>query len=164
MVIPDVADLVIEHRRYGDPDVVRLVDEVQQEYVRRYGGPDAAVVDAAEFAPPAGGFLVGTLGAQPVVMGGWRRLDDTAGTAEVKRMYVVAAARRRGIGRRILAALESDAAEAGVRALVLNTGDEQPEAIALYESSGYRPVPGFGPYANAPGARFYGKRLDERAR
>ena len=43
--------------------------------------------------------------------------------------------------------------------MVLSTGSEQPEAIALYESGGYRPVPGFGLYADTAGALFYGKRL-----
>jgi GNAT superfamily N-acetyltransferase len=72
-------------------------------------------------------------------------------------MYVVDAARRRGLARRLLAALEASAAEAGAHRIVLNTGLAQPEAIALYESSGYEPIPGFGHYACAPGARFYGK-------
>ena len=44
--------------------------------------------------------------------------------------------------------------------MVLNTGDQQPEAIALYESSGYLPSEGFGHYADTPGAIFYGKDLD----
>ena len=43
----------IQVREYGDPEVVRLVEEVQQEYVRRYGGPDAAAVEPGEFVPPS---------------------------------------------------------------------------------------------------------------
>ena len=41
-------DFRIEARAYDDPDVVRLVAAVQAEYVIRYGGPDAAVVNPAE--------------------------------------------------------------------------------------------------------------------
>jgi hypothetical protein len=35
----------------------------------------------------------------------------------------------------------------------------QPEAIALYESSGYTPIPGFGHYKDGPLSRCYARRL-----
>jgi len=149
--------LTVEPRRYDSAEVQALVESVQQEYVERYGGPDAAQVDPAQFEPPDGLFLVGLLDGQPVATGGWRRLPG--GDAELKRMFVVTAARRRGIARALLAELERSAANAGISRLVLNTGLEQPEAIRLYESSGYTPVPGFGHYADAPRALFYGKEL-----
>jgi GNAT superfamily N-acetyltransferase len=151
--------ITIEPRHYAEPDVQQLVAEVQQEYVERYGGPDAAVVDPVEFDPPNGLFLVALLDGSPVASGGWRRLDDQR--AEIKRMFVVRRARRRGIARLLLAELERTAAEARVRSLVLNTGSEQPEAVALYEAAGYRTVPGFGYYADAPRALFYGKDVSD---
>jgi GNAT superfamily N-acetyltransferase len=151
------AELRFERRDYTDPDVQRLVAAVQLEYVQRYGGPDEAVVDPLEFAPPRGLFLVGLLDGEPVATGGWRIVDP--GTAEIKRMFVVAAARRRGLSRLMLAELERLAHLDGITELVLNTGTEQPEAVALYESSGYRPVPGYGHYAGMPQALFYGRRL-----
>lgn len=149
--------LTIEARGYDDPDVVRLVAEVQAEYVSRYGGPDAAAVDPAEFSPPDGMFLVGLLDGVPVAMGGWRRLD--ARTAEIKRMYVALAARRRGLARQMLGELERTIAEAGIQRIVLNTGPSQPEAIALYERSGYLPTTPFGHYACHPHALFFGKMV-----
>jgi GNAT superfamily N-acetyltransferase len=145
----------IEPRSYGDPDVQRLVAEVQAEYVRRYGGPDAAAVQAREFDPPDGLFLVGVLDGTAVATGGWRRLNHDTG--EIKRMYVAAPARRRGLGRAILAELERTAGAAGMRRLVLNTGPEQPEAVALYAAAGYEPEPAFGHYACHERALFYGK-------
>jgi GNAT superfamily N-acetyltransferase len=147
----------IEIRAYDDPDVARMVDEVQTEYVARYGGPDQAAVDPAEFAPPDGLFLVGLLDGTPVAMGGWRRRGGSQ--AELKRMYVSAAARRRGIARLLLAELERTAAAAGITRLLLNTGPAQPEAVALYRQAGYTPVPGFGHYACHPDALFFGKSL-----
>jgi hypothetical protein len=60
----------------------------------------------------------------------------------------------------VLAELERTAAEAGVTRLILNTGPEQPEAVALYEDAGYLPVAGFGHYACHPHALFFGKDLD----
>ena len=43
---------------YDDPLAQYLIEAVQQEYVQRYGGRDAAPVDPAEFLPPRGVFLV----------------------------------------------------------------------------------------------------------
>jgi GNAT superfamily N-acetyltransferase len=147
----------IQPRSFDDPDVVRMIDEVQAEYVQRYGGPDAAATDAAEFAPPAGLFLVGLLDGVPVATGGWRRLPD--GRAEIKRMYVSAGVRRRGLSKRMLGELERTASAAGIREVILNTGPAQPEAVALYRLSGYEPIPGFGHYACHPNALFFGKTL-----
>lgn len=143
---------------YDDPVAQRLVAAVQQEYVARYGGPDGAVVDPAEFAAPDGLFLVVEVDGVAAGCGAWRRHD--AGTVEIKRVYVAPAFRRRGLARLLVAALERSAAAAGHRAVVLNTGARQPEALALYAAAGYRPVPGYGLYADAPGAVFLGKALD----
>ena len=121
-------------------------------------------MDAGEFTPPAGEFYVGYLDGSAVASGAWRHvglaaLGSTA-TAEVKRMYVVEEAQRRGFARQMLGHLEDAARGAGHDVIVLNTGDRQPEAITLYESSGYeRLTVGWGPYACHPGALFFGKRL-----
>ena len=142
---------------YDDPLAQYLIEQVQQEYVRRYGGRDAAVVDPAEFLPPRGLFLVAEVDGVPAGCGAWRALPS--GSAEIKRVYVEPAFRRRGIAQLVVAALEEGAAAAGHAEVVLNTGHEQPEALALYVDLGYRPVPGYGIYACAPGAVFLGKDL-----
>jgi GNAT superfamily N-acetyltransferase len=142
---------------YADPVAQHLVERVQQEYVVRYGGRDAAVVDPAEFSPPLGLFLVAEVDGRPAGCGGWRSCGD--GVAEVKRMYVEPAFRRRGIAALVLTELERTAAAAGHRQLVLNSGARQPEALALYDRVGYTPVPGYGVYADAPDAVFLGKAL-----
>jgi GNAT superfamily N-acetyltransferase len=67
---------------------------------------------------------------------------------EIKRMFVREPARGRGLARLLLAHLESTAFEAGIRRFVLETGLEQPDAVALYRSSGYVDVPPFGHYAD----------------
>jgi GNAT superfamily N-acetyltransferase len=142
---------------YDDPVAQYLVAQVQQEYVARYGGPDEAVVDPAEFLPPAGIFLVAEVDGVPAGCGAWRALPT--GEAEIKRVYVEPAFRRRGLAALIVAALEEGAAAAGHPSVILNTGNEQPEALALYARLGYTPVPGYGIYACAPGAVFLGKEL-----
>ncbi|MCG8919647.1 GNAT family N-acetyltransferase [Actinokineospora sp. PR83] len=147
----------IEVLAYDHPDSTTLIAEVQQEYVVRYGDVDLTPVDPAEFAPPHGLFLVGYLDGVAVATGGWRRHGEH--DAEIKRMYVNASARGRGLARRVLAELEDTARAAGLRRLVLETGDEQPEAIALYRSAGYTPVPPFGYYADEEGSVHLGKVL-----
>jgi GNAT superfamily N-acetyltransferase len=142
---------------YDDPVARLLVGRVQQEYVTRYGGPDGAVVDPAEFVPPAGLFLVAEVDGVPAGCGAWRAHAD--GVVEVKRVYVEPGFRRRGLAQVVMAELERSAAAAGHGAVVLNSGDRQPEALALYAALGYTRVAGYGIYADAPGAVFLGKEL-----
>jgi GNAT superfamily N-acetyltransferase len=80
-------------------------------------------------------------------------------SAEIKRMYVSASARGLGLARAMLAHLEQSARAAGAEVMVLETGLAQPEAIALYESSGYRPIPGFGFYKDAAMSRCFARLL-----
>ncbi len=163
-----MADLEIVRVDYGHPDAMLLIEEVQAEYVVRYGGPDVTPLDPLMFLPPAGSFYVGYLeldgGPRPVATGAWRSHDDvevfgTRRTAEIKRMYVGPAVRGQGLARVMLAHLERTAAEAGAEAMILETGTAQPEAMALYESSGYTRIPSFGYYKDEPLNRCYGKAL-----
>ena len=149
--------LELREEAYDSPVAQQLIAAVQAEYVVRYGGPDEAPVDPAEFSPPQGLFLVGYLGATPVATGGLRHHGH--GQLEVKRMYVVPEARGKGLSRQMLAALEDRARTLGATRIVLETGMRQPEAISLYESSGYERIPGFGHYADAPLSISFEKNL-----
>jgi GNAT superfamily N-acetyltransferase len=143
--------------RLDEPDALKLIELVQGEYVVRYGGRDEAPIDVAEFLPPEGLFLLARLDGAAAGCGGWRNLGD--GRAEIKRMFTAAEHRNRGVARAVLAELERTAAAARIEELVLETGTVQPEAIALYESTGYHPVDGFGYYAGRPLSRSFGKRV-----
>jgi GNAT superfamily N-acetyltransferase len=156
-----VTDLDIRDAPYDGPDAQQLINAVQAEYVVRYGGPDETVVDPAEFAPPDGVFMVGYLDGVAVATGGLRRHVDVtdAVEVEVKRMYVVPEARGRGLSRAMLAALEQRAKDLGATRVVLETGRRQPEAIRLYETSGYEPIDGFGHYRCAPLSLSFAKTL-----
>lgn len=142
---------------YDEPDLQVLVEEVQKEYVRRYGGRDRTPVDPTQFAPPEGAFLLGRHDDRPVACGAFRRHDD--GVAELKRMYVREDSRRQGIARELLAELETRAREAMYVRAVLETGLAQPEALALYNSAGWTPIPGYGYYRDSPNNRCFGKDL-----
>ena len=149
----------IEEVGYGHPDAAQLIAEVQQEYAARYGSQDASPADPAEFAAPHGRFVVGYLDGTPVACGGWHALGADA---EIRRMYVSHAARRRGFARAILAELERTALAAGHRRMILETGTVLPEAMALYRSAGYTDIAPFGYYADAPLSVHLGKRLGPR--
>ncbi|KJS55474.1 GNAT family N-acetyltransferase [Streptomyces rubellomurinus] len=149
---------------YAHPDAQALTEEVQQEYVRRYGDPDETVLHPEDFEGAAGLFLVAYLDGRPVACGGWRAksagpygLRD--GDAELKRMFVVPAARGRGLARAVLRRLEETAVEAGRTRFVLETGTEQPEAVALYESEGYATIEQFGIYRGSELCICLGKEL-----
>ena len=79
-------------------------------------------------------------------------------------MYVVPEMRRRGLARRILTALERDAAAAGAARVVLMTGTAQPEALAMYWAAGYRAAEPFGIYAGHSDARHLGRSLPRDGR
>jgi len=142
---------------YDDPVAHALVEAVQQEYVLRYGGRDAAPVDPAEVLPPAGLLLVAEVDGVPAGCGAWRVHPPDG--VEVKRLYVAPGFRRRGLAQEIMGLLELTAARAGHRSVVLNTGQRQPEAVTLYGELGYVPVAGYGVYACSPDAVFLGKDL-----
>ncbi|MGW3154869.1 GNAT family N-acetyltransferase [Streptomyces sp. NPDC001089] len=138
---------------FDHPDAVKLNDQVQAEYAVRYGDEgDVTPLDASMFRPPLGLYLLAyDERDRPVATGGWRTQDENEegyadGDAELKRMYVVPEARGLGLARRVLAALEEDARVAGRTRMVLETGAKQPEAVALYTSSGYEPCVKFGYY------------------
>jgi putative acetyltransferase len=89
--------------------------------------------------------------------GAWQALPD--GVVEVKRMYVRPAFRGRGIARQLILAIEEEALAAGRPVIRLHTGDYLPAAIALYQSSGYQQIPGYGPYAGDQFSVCFEKRL-----
>lgn len=160
--------LRIERVAYGHPDTQRLVAELQALYEERYGTTDDDPSEAEMFEPPTGAFFIAYLDGLPVASGAWRHREDTdrssdgdSATAEIKRLYVVAGHTRRGFARRMLAHLERTAAEAGYRRLILTTGPRQPEAIALYRSTGYQDIAPFGYYRDHATAAvtFLGKTI-----
>lgn len=160
----DLRQIRIERLPITHPHSAQLVEEVQQEYVARYGSRDETPLDASMFELPAGAFFVAYLHDVPVATGAWRLRTDvnalgTSRTAELKRMYVAPAARRTGLARAMLAHLERTALQAGAPVMILETGLAQPEAIALYTSGGYEPIPGFGHYKEARLSRCFARRL-----
>jgi len=115
--------------------------ELDQRMETGYDPEAALPATAAEMTPPEGLFLVAYRQGVPIGCGGLKL--HGSGPAEIKRMWVSPGARRLGVGRRLLAALEAKAASLGAPALRLDTNGVLIEAIAMYESNGFRPVPAF---------------------
>ncbi|WP_254071950.1 GNAT family N-acetyltransferase [Rathayibacter sp. VKM Ac-2857] len=130
----------------------RLFAVQEAEIMRRYGGDDPGPRPPAD-APT----LLLHIGVDVV---GCVALAAEGEVGEIKRMFVTEAARGRGHSRVLLAGVEELAVRHGVTLLRLVTGIEQPEAMALYSSSGYELIPGFGYWGDEPATRCYAKRLD----
>jgi GNAT superfamily N-acetyltransferase len=115
----------------------------------RFGYDVSHQAASEDMDPPGGRFVVGYEDDRPVACGGIRTWEP--GVCEIKRMFVARGSRRRGYGRLLLAAIEQAAREAGFRRIVLDTLSDLREAMALYESSGYKRVPPYNenPYASA---------------
>jgi GNAT superfamily N-acetyltransferase len=164
------APILIRRTRADAPEAVRLLADYGAELVARGrpfspvdpppGAAGASWVEVHEMEPPSGAFLLVEDRNQPVACGGLRTLDAEGGLGEVKRMYVVPAARRRGHARRLLAALEGAAREAGLERVRLDTNAQQPEAVALYHACGYAEIVD---YNGSPTAtHWFEKELDGR--
>ncbi len=138
-----------------------LVDALAEEVRVRYDDDDdedEPAVGVAELSAPSGGaFLLARIEGRPVGCIGLRRYRDDV--AEIKRMYVIPEARRRGVGRVLLDALEAHARRLGYGAVILETGTRQPEALELYESRGYTRILNYGYWADSPLSVCFEKRL-----
>jgi GNAT superfamily N-acetyltransferase len=109
----------------------------------------AALDDAAVWMnPPHGRFLVAERGGRVVGCGGVQRIDTS--TVEIKRMWVDTSVRGVGLGKRLLARLEAEAADMGADRVVLDTNRVLTQAIAMYETAGYTPIGRYNdnPYAH----------------
>jgi GNAT superfamily N-acetyltransferase len=153
-----VADLHVEAVPFDHPDAAALRTAQRAELTERYGTPDSEPGPAPTAADTTVFLLARDAAGRAIGCGALRELGDGAG--EVKRMYVVPSRRRSGVAHAVLAALEEEAARRGWTLLKLETGTEQPDAMAFYERHGYRRIPNFGHYADSELSVCYERELD----
>jgi putative acetyltransferase len=133
-----------------------LVRQLDDDLVSRYGpaqrewDPFNVLVDSMLVA-------VLELDGVPAACGALKPRDE--GIAEVKRVFVTRSHRGKGLAKRIMAELEAWGRESGFIRLVLETGPKNSEAIGLYRTLGYDPVPYFPPYLDNPLSICLGKTL-----
>lgn len=146
---------------YDHPHARELTERAQHYYAEIYGGRDEDPLAASELSSPHGGFVVGYLDGEPVAMGGWLFTASPLGdrVAQIRRMFVDAGLRRRGLAAALLADLEADAAAHGATTIILAAGQPQIEAITFYRRHGYTDIPPFGYYAEADLVVCLGKDL-----
>ncbi len=130
-----------------------MLEDFTADMAVRYPGSPPTAATYADFAPPAGLFLLGLADEQPVACGGLRTLEP--GVGELKKVYVAPAARGAGVGRALVRALVDSARGLGLPRLVLQTGTGQPEAVRLYEREGWQPIAPYGEYRDDPRCRCY---------
>lgn len=162
--LPATSEVGIAVTDPRQPAARHCLDAYFAELARRFDdGFDPArsiPAEAAELTLPAGLLLVATLAGEPVGCGALK-LHPGEGIAEVKRMWISPAARGFGLGRRLLAELETQAARHGVRLLRLETNRNLTEAIALYRAAGYAEVAAFNDEAYAH--HWFEKQIPERS-
>ena len=152
---------------YHDTDAQLLIDEVQQEYVRRYGGPDGTPVDRDEFSPPNGHFVMLYEAGRPVAMGGWRFSEEARARARGPGAGGGAEADVRDPGEPRPRARPHRAGPPGAdrrrsRRRADGAGDRRRRSRKPWRCTGppgTADVPAFGHYADSPDSIHLGKRL-----
>lgn len=161
------ADFTIVEVPYDDPRGDAIRTAMNEEMYARYDGafdgfteeamarasasmdidPAEVIVSFMAFAPD------GSAAAHAM-------LRDHDGEWEVKRVVTTPAYRGTGIGSRIMGAVHDYAREHGAARVVLQTGDRQPDAVALYVKLGYHEIPVYEPYkSDMPNSLCYAKTL-----
>jgi GNAT superfamily N-acetyltransferase len=139
------AALTLAREPYADPGPRWVVAQAEAELVVRYGflHEGERGLTAGMFDPPAGAFVVARAGAAGPPIGGVgvRALDQEPGWGEIRRLWVDPERRGEGLARLLMVAVEEAARDLGLTALRLITGPNQPEAVALYTTSGWSPDP-----------------------
>jgi putative acetyltransferase len=94
---------------------------------------------------------------EPIGCGALRGYSND--TMEVKRMFVPLHKRGQGIASTVLSALEIWCRELDIKKCILETGKNQPEAIALYKKNLYNIIPNFGKYEGVENSVCFEKEL-----
>jgi putative acetyltransferase len=157
MLQPQVfAEIVIRRCNPDAPEVRALLAELDGYLNYLYPSISNPLMSIAELRAPEVIFLVAREGDKLLGCGA---LVQRQGYGEIKRMMVSPAARGKGLGSKILHAIEAQALAYDLQVLRLETGTQQPESIALYQRAGYFDIAPFGDYQQGPQSRFMEKRL-----
>lgn len=139
------------------PDARACLDAYAAEIDARFpeGFDPSDLVRPEEVSGDAGAFFVAYEEGRPVGCGALRRLEP--GVGELRHVWVHPDARRLGLARRLLTALETEATTRGLTTLRLDTHASLTEARAMYRACAYTEIP---PYTeHIYGDHWFEKRL-----
>lgn len=149
--------LLITCEHPDQADVRALLAQSDAFSAALYPPGDSHRIDMDALLAPEVRFFVARLNQRMVGCGALVVQAD--GQAELKRMIVSADMRRKGVGRALISAIETAAAQAGLRSIRLETGPKSIAALRLYRSCGYRERAAFGAYQPSPHSVFMQKDI-----
>jgi putative acetyltransferase len=141
----------------AQPEIAPLLQASDAYMASLYPAESNHLLDVASLQKRQVTFLVARVDGK--ALGCAAVVDSGEGWAEVKRMFVSPAARGLKLGRRLLDEIEAIAVRCGARALRLEMGGLQPEALGLYRSAGFVEIGPFGDYGADPLSIFMEKTL-----
>jgi len=139
--------IVIDIVRSPTDEVRHLIGELEAVLAAAYPPEQRHGLKLEAIFEPHVRFFLARMNGEAIGCGG---VALFAGFAEVKRMYVRAAARGRGVAQALLERLEAEARDVGLSTLRLETGNQQEAAMRLYERAGFTQCGAFGAYAAMP--------------
>jgi putative acetyltransferase len=140
------------------PDVRAELKASDDWYRATYPADSIHTIGLDELAAPGVAFFVARNADRQLL--GFGAVLECGDYAEIKRMYVSRSARGMKVSRRILERLEAHALSRGFTLMRLETGPLQPEAVGLYRSHGYQPIPHYADYdPGDPNSLCFEKRL-----
>ena len=148
--------LRIEKTGAENPDFIQLVKQLDADLAER-DGKEHLFYDQYNRIDGIKYVVVAYEMENPVGCGAIKAYGPD--TMEIKRMFVVPQSRRQGVAGNILSALENWAATLSFERCILETGKNQPEAIALYLKSGYNVISNYGQYANVENSICFEKKV-----
>ncbi len=107
---------------------------------------------SSEYSAPTGAFLIAAEHGEALGCAGVRRFAD--GDGEIKRLYVIPAARGRGIGLQLARRIIDEGHRLGYARLLLDTLPAMQEAQSLYVALGFRPTSAYR-FNPVPGAAYF---------
>jgi putative acetyltransferase len=152
--------IILKRTNSGSSDFKELVRELDADLKIRDGGEHSffAQFNKLDLIKHV---VVAYDAMTPVGCGAIKKYDGN--TMEIKRMFVPSARRGNGIASLVLQELEKWSSELGFEKCILETGQKQPEAIALYKKNHYMVIPNYGQYANVASSVCFEKKVNGTA-
>jgi putative acetyltransferase len=149
--------IVLRRTSGDDPHFQLLVADLDKDLWARYPAIQQNFTPFNKIDPSARVVVAYTQNV-PVGCGCFRPMEDE-GTLEIKRMYVKPESRGKGIAKLVLSELEKWGKDEGFTQAKLETGNNQPEALAVYNGAQYKQIPNYPPYTHIAESICMAKRL-----